>query len=267
MAKDRDDGSFEILSSPEPVQIQTRARAKMNPTFPVIELSDSDEQPAVQLRGRCKPALNAIAGPSSRRRPQKLGSSSSVQNIPKNPSPPPADPLFLLSDDENEPPTSGTLTPAPFPFKPDDDDPPTPPVQPQPVPDPDPHSTVTARVLEIIPDVDPDYLFAAVTKHILDHPDQNTALVVEHILHALFENNQYPKVDRKAKGKRKQSEQDEATLSKKSKIDYSDKDRPFNGGEHYTDLALVCSIDHNYALPFLRFFLTGTPPDRVPLYS
>ncbi|KAG6878056.1 hypothetical protein C0993_000379 [Termitomyces sp. T159_Od127] len=219
-----------------------RARTKVNPTVPVIELSDSDdEQPANGVRGCCKPVLNAVAGPSSRRRPQRLGSSSSVQNIPKKMIPSRAAPLFLPSDEENEPPTAQpprTLTPAPFPFTPEADPPPTPPAPPQPVPDPDPHSTVTARVLEIVPDVDPDYLLAIVTKHILNHPDQSTDLVIEYILHALFEDTRYPKVDRNKKGKRKQSEQDEPVLSKKSKIDYTDKDRPFKGGEHYTNLAL-----------------------------
>ncbi|KAG6902929.1 hypothetical protein C0995_009320 [Termitomyces sp. Mi166 len=262
MAKHRNSGAIEVPSSPEPVPIQTRARAKANPTVPVIELSDSDdERPAVRV-GR-KPAPNAVAGPSSRRRPQKLGSSSSVQNIPNKPTPSRAVALFLPSDEENNPPTAHaacTPTPAPFPFNPDavEIDLPTPaPPQPEPVvglvnepePDPDPHSTVTARVLEIIPDVEPDYLLATVTKHIIDHPDQNTATVVELILHALFEDSKYPKVDRVAKGKRKQTEQgEEGSPSKKSKVDYADKDRPFKGGQHYTDLAL----DHlQTAFPFI----------------
>ncbi|KAH0579736.1 hypothetical protein H2248_002574 [Termitomyces sp. 'cryptogamus'] len=257
------DRPIEISSSPEPVPIQTRARAKPNPAVPVIELSDSDDG-QLPVRVCHKPAPNAIAGPSSRRRPQKLGSSSSVQNIPKKPIPARAVPLFLPSDEENDPPTAQprTLTPAPFPFVLDAPPEPVVDLVNEPEPDPDPHSTVTARVLEIVPDVEPDYLLATVTKHMLDHPDQDTATVIEFILHALFEDDKYPKVDRMAKGKRKQPEhqQEEAQdiPTKKSKIDYADKNRPFKGGQHYTDLALehLQTTFQFIPKPYLRQVLT-----------
>ncbi|KAG5351495.1 hypothetical protein C0989_006230 [Termitomyces sp. Mn162] len=257
------DRPIEISSSPEPVPIQTRARTKPNPAVPVIELSDSDDG-QLPVRVCHKPAPNAIAGPSSRRRPQKLGSSSSVQNIPKKPIPARAVPLFLPSDEENDPPTAQprTLTPAPFPFVLDAPPEPVVDLVNEPEPDPDPHSTVTARVLEIVPDVEPDYLLATVTKHMLDHPDQDTATVIEFILHALFEDDKYPKVDRLAKGKRKQPEhqQEEARdiPTKKSKIDYADKNRPFKGGQHYTDLALehLQTTFQFIPKPYLRQVLT-----------
>ncbi|KAG6812683.1 hypothetical protein H0H92_001312 [Tricholoma furcatifolium] len=240
-------GVIEVSSSPEPEPSTRTVRVK---NFSVIELSDDDDD------DDALPQKQPVAGPSSRRRPrpQQLGSSSSVENIPpplrKKTTPVP---LFLPSDEENNPlPERGKApTPAPFPLDVDADFPTAPkksqplkepspePEQPEPVPDldPDPQTTMTARVLEIIPDVEPDFLHAKVTQHMLDHPDQDAALIVERILHALFEDNKYPKVDRFGKGKRKQEDSD-GTASKKTKIDYTDKNRPNNGGTHYNDLAL-----------------------------
>ncbi|KAG5646163.1 hypothetical protein DXG03_004216 [Asterophora parasitica] len=63
--------------------------------------------------------------------------------------------------------------------------------------------------------------------------------VIEQILHALFEDQKHPKVDR-GKGKRKQrdAETDAGTATKKLKVDYADVDRPFKGGKHYAELSL-----------------------------
>jgi TRIAD3 protein (E3 ubiquitin-protein ligase RNF216) len=108
----------------------------------------------------------------------------------------------------------------------------------EPEPEADPTSTYVARILEIIPDVDPDHLLDLVTKNVPTHGDQ----VVEHVLHSLFEDPTYPKVDRKGKGKRRQSDGDaegDGTPSKRTKIDYGNKERPYKGGVHYADMALV----------------------------
>ncbi|KAF9468244.1 hypothetical protein BDZ94DRAFT_1154032 [Collybia nuda] len=116
-----------------------------------------------------------------------------------------------------------------------------------------------ARVLEIIPDVEPDHLLALVTKLAPSLQDG----VVEHVLHELFEDPAYPKVDKKGKGKRRQTDEDireeETSLqggspAKRHKVDYSDKTREFRGGIHYTDLALEqLQTDNPYIpKPYLR---------------
>lgn len=190
-----------------------------------------------------------------------VGGSGSLQNIPsqsrrtKNPT---AKPLlrFLPSDEENEPPVAvqPAVDQAPIAIVGLDNVPPPlqiaqqepmpvePPLEPE--PERDPLSGYVARILEIIPDVEPDHLLALVTKFAPSLQDG----VVEHILHALFEDPAYPKVDKKGKGKRKQTDEDlrgegtaveGSTPTKKHKIDYGDKTRAFRGGVHYTDLALV----------------------------
>ncbi|KAG6837047.1 hypothetical protein H0H93_015618 [Arthromyces matolae] len=257
------DKFIDVSSSPEPGPARTRSRTK--PNVPVIELTDSDDDEHKDappfVRARPKFASNAVAGPSSHRKNQSLGASSSIENIPKKSTSSRSIQLFLSSDEENNPPAvkraqlSRTPVPAPFPLQLSVEGPESQRVETpvpahvsivdlvaEPEPEPEPHSTVTARVLEIIPDVEPDYLLAMVAKHFIDHPENNTATVTELILHALFENDKYPKVNRLGKGKRKHTEHDEDALqgssSKKPKVDYANKDRPFKGGKCYPELAL-----------------------------
>ena len=107
--------------------------------------------------------------------------------------------------------------------------------KPEPEPEPDPISTYVARVLEIIPDVEPDHVLGLMTNELPTHGDQ----VVEHVLHTLFEDQTYPKVDKKGKGKRKHVDGDPESPSKKAKIDFEDKERPYKGGADYADMTLV----------------------------
>ncbi|KAG6913708.1 hypothetical protein DXG01_004760 [Tephrocybe rancida] len=314
---------IEISSSPEPESQQTHKRA-LHPraksktaqssqttssqdstvkTIAVIELSDSDDDLPVQAR--VKPTMNAVAGPSRPKKTQKqtLGNSSSVENIPsqhqtQHRKKPAGVPLFLPSDEENNPPPvlatqRHVVAPAPFPFEAEDVDrdigldaplPPSPPPvptreatpppaidlavpEPEPEVDLDPKSTITARVLEIIPDVDPDYALAAITNHILEHPEHDTSTVTELILHALFEDAKYPRVE-KGKGKRKDTEKDveeEARKTKKVRIDYADKDRQFRPGAAYQTLAL----EHlQVSFPYTpKVYLRGVLAQHSGLYA
>ncbi|KAJ6490170.1 hypothetical protein DFH09DRAFT_1208883 [Mycena vulgaris] len=93
-------------------------------------------------------------------------------------------------------------------------------------------SDYVAQVLEIIPDVDPEHALSLVKHHYPESRDR----VVELVLHALFENPAYPKLDKK--GKRKRVENEDARGRPKPKFDYGNKDRENMGGANYAELAL-----------------------------
>lgn len=85
------------------------------------------------------------------------------------------------------------------------------------------------QVLEVVPDVQPEYAQELLTE----------SKTVEATLNALFENPAYPKVDRK--GKRKAEDpMGKERGQPKPKIDYSTTERPTLGGPYYYELALVC---------------------------
>ena len=274
------DAVIEIHSSPDSARKPNNKRPRPKPKFhrhfptvarhdndPVIELTDSDEDEKGALRVRKKarvantPATEA--GPSRlghnrKQTPPQLGQprapflqpkagSSSAENIttPNRNLKSRSTPLFLPSDEENEPPAFVHMPPPPTSngIHVDEPSPPqeaaTPPFQRQPTPNVDPLSGYVARVLEIIPDVQPDHLLALITKHLPTYADK----VVEPVLHILFEDPTYPKIDKK--GKRKHTEEDEGGEDRgnaKVKVDYGSKDREYKGGLHYTDLALVRSV-------------------------
>lgn len=125
------------------------------------------------------------------------------------------------------------------------------PADPETVPDSDDESDqfggYVAQVLEIVPDVDPPYVLGLLIQYYPDYRDK----VVEPVLHRLFEDPSYPKLER-GKGKRKRDDGDEngevgshdgpvggSGKGKEKDIDYSKKDRPKTGGVHYMDLAVV----------------------------
>ena len=94
------------------------------------------------------------------------------------------------------------------------------------------------HVLEVVPDVDPQFASELVAKFIA----QGSENIVELTLHQLLEDANYPKVS-KNKGKRKRTDDDESLAEqpeKTTRIDYASKERPFKGGAHYKDMALVC---------------------------
>jgi hypothetical protein len=105
-------------------------------------------------------------------------------------------------------------------------------------PELEPIETYVARVLEVLPDALPDHAYTLVEGHI----GTSKQAVVETVLHSLFENPNYPRVDKKGKGKRMRDDDGAGSSNErlvKTKIDYASKDRPFTGGEHYVNMALV----------------------------
>jgi hypothetical protein len=127
---------------------------------------------------------------------------------------------------------------------------PHPPIVPAVAPelDPEPIDVLTfvlAKVLEIVPDVQSDHVMALLHSS-LDREEalMSPALLVEQILHQLFENPDYPKVEKKG-AKRKTAEEPAAIQNgderpkKKVKIDYRTTQRPKVPSPAYKNLALV----------------------------
>lgn len=122
------------------------------------------------------------------------------------------------------------------------------------------------KVLEIVPDVQPDHVTALVHSHLdRDGEAMPTALLVEQILHQLFEDPDYPKAEKK-KEKRKSTaivEESAATGSgqnggerpkKKVKIDYRTTERDKIPSGAYINLALVGTL----LLIYFYFFCVGS---------
>ncbi|KAF8911320.1 hypothetical protein CPB85DRAFT_1303537 [Mucidula mucida] len=92
-----------------------------------------------------------------------------------------------------------------------------------------------AQVLEIVPDVDPDFVEELIAKNLPTFGDK----VVETVLHTLLEDRSYPKSVKKRKA-------DVAAVGgsapKKTKVgdkvDYASTNRNFTGGVFYNDLAI-----------------------------
>jgi TRIAD3 protein (E3 ubiquitin-protein ligase RNF216) len=92
--------------------------------------------------------------------------------------------------------------------------------------------TCLSRVLEVIPDVEPEHALSLLRPLFTAHRER----AIELAMHNLFE-NPYPKVN---KAKRKRADSDtESSASRKVKIDYASKDRPFSGSPYYRALAMV----------------------------
>jgi len=263
---------IDLSSSPEPTlplaaftaaaKKSKRAGKTKAISGPIFDLTNSDDDNDVFVLP-LPPEQEAqnVAGPSSSRQEIRFDASSPFVNTPgqstKVNGASLKAPLFLPSDDDDNHRPQRTLSPDLEMIHPSQ--PPTvvfdtPEDETQRLVlaekiEPDPESATVARVLEIIPDVEPDHLLALVRKHAEEHP---AGALVEHILHMLFEDSSYPRVDRKGKSKRKQADvggdgengvadgdDGNATPSKKIKIDYATKSRPFTGGVHYAELALV----------------------------
>lgn len=97
----------------------------------------------------------------------------------------------------------------------------------------DPRNGYVERVIDVVPDVQPAHVLNLVEKFISTNPSQ----VVEQVLHALFEDSSYPKINRK--GKRKIEEITASHTVSPPKIDYLNGDREYNVGPHYIELSLV----------------------------
>ncbi|KAJ7097846.1 hypothetical protein B0H15DRAFT_773241 [Mycena belliarum] len=239
---------------PKPSRARTKLQARLDrDVIVVLTDSDDDEERVERPRFRDRGANTGVAGPSIQHAPlqhKKDASTSSLDNIPEHRRPKSKSvPLFLPSDEENEPPESQNHD-APIL------------VDNLPSPPPDPIPDFVAQVLEIIPDVEPDYLLSLVRKHYPHSGDQ----VVEPVLHALFENPAYPKIGKN--GKRKRVEEDvqgDLRGKPKTKLDYGNKDREYKGGVHYPDLSLdQLMVDFPYIpKPYIRRILL----DHHSLYA
>ncbi len=105
-----------------------------------------------------------------------------------------------------------------------------------------------AQIIEIIPDVDPAHVADLVGQNI----DIHKSKVVEHVLHLLFEDPTYPKMNRsKGKGKRRmedgQGQGGSPPKKLRIEVDFASKNRGRSGGPWYNELAMVrlpltCSI-------------------------
>ncbi|KAL5526297.1 hypothetical protein ACEPAF_8020 [Sanghuangporus sanghuang] len=90
-----------------------------------------------------------------------------------------------------------------------------------------------SQVLEVIPDVQPDHARALLFQY---YPSYRTDVVAA-VLHCLFE-QPYPRIERnKCKRKREDDGSVDETGSAALK-NYGSRDRPFEGGEHYAEIAL-----------------------------
>ncbi|KXN81173.1 hypothetical protein AN958_05888 [Leucoagaricus sp. SymC.cos] len=122
-------------------------------------------------------------------------------------------------------------------------------------------SRYIAQILEIVPDVDPGHLSTLVSTHYPDHKNGT----IERVLHILFEDPKYPRVQNGKsvdKGKRKADGPSGARPKKKRKSVVVAEDeelwmsveKPFVGGVNYHDLALN-QLQQDYPLlpkPYLR---------------
>ncbi|KAJ7125457.1 hypothetical protein C8R43DRAFT_1030232 [Mycena crocata] len=242
---------IEIPSSPEASpRAKPKAlppiRAKKRVDTDTIELSDSEDE-VRYTHFRERGAHAGRAGPSRTqpaplRQHKKDASIGSLENIPAKRRPKSKSvPLFLPSDEENEPPPvqENAIIVENFP-----------------TPPPDPIPGFVGTISEIIPDVDPEYVLSLVRQHYPQSGDQ----VVEPVLHALFEDPSYPKRDRKGKRKRvEEDEQGDARGKPKGKLDYGSKDREYKGGLHYADLSVEqLMLDFPYIpKPHIRRTLLG----------
>ncbi len=119
-----------------------------------------------------------------------------------------------------------------------------------------------AQVLEIVPDVDPDFVEELIAKNLPTFGDK----VVETVLHTLLEDRSYPKSVKKRKA-------DVAAVGgsapKKTKVgdkvDYASTNRNFTGGVFYNDLAIV---RRSHKMTWLNLYiLPGSIDCRLYRYS
>ncbi|KAK0443954.1 uncharacterized protein EV420DRAFT_1017265 [Desarmillaria tabescens] len=123
-----------------------------------------------------------------------------------------------------------------------------------------------AQVLEIVPDVEPNYAQELIAKNLPTFGDK----VVETVLHSLFEDTSYPKAEKKRKAA--SGSGSSGSVAKKARgsaeVDYASTDRPFTGGPNYAELAIdQLTLDFpNIPKPFLRKLLNVKGGFYAPTY-
>jgi TRIAD3 protein (E3 ubiquitin-protein ligase RNF216) len=102
-------------------------------------------------------------------------------------------------------------------------------------------SDYAARVLEIFPDVEPDHATALVT----DTIEIYGTGTVERVLHTLFDDPRYPKVQKRGNRNLDDDSNSAEGGSPPEQVNcclnYGDHNRPFVGGENYPELTRVCT--------------------------
>ncbi|KAL4072366.1 hypothetical protein V8B97DRAFT_1958637 [Scleroderma yunnanense] len=210
---------IDLSSSPEPIH-QAKKRQRRVHAEVVEIMSDEDEGVPLAMYKQNRTtaghaAVQAHAAMGQLGEEPQMGDAAQAHDPP---------PLFYPVNDSDDPPLplvhSRPATPQPEPLS-------------EPV---DPRDAYIARVIEIVPDVQPAHVLGLVEQFIQSHPEH----VVELVLHALFEDPSYPKIDRKGKRKRDADEDDKEPprASPKPKIDYLSPDRMFDGGPYYFDLSM-----------------------------
>ena len=249
-------GVIEIPSSPELGPTQPRKQVRQTrpprrvlpPGDPVIILTDSEEEEVPQ-----KPVLErARPRPGTPSRSQPRGS----HKLPLKSTRKDKQPLFLPDPYELEPGPSNrpAMPPRRSPSLVDEEEHqvedrefvPLSASQPGSLLEIEPEVPAAdhyvAQVLEIVPDVDPTHASELIERY-REHKDQ----VVQRVLHTLFEDPAYPKIDKsKMKGKRKRENDDdnegERRHSKQLVVDqdiFLQKDPTRVVGQYYFDIALV----------------------------
>lgn len=120
-----------------------------------------------------------------------------------------------------------------------------------------------AHVLEVVPDVQPDHAMGLVRKYITDYGSE----VANNVVHMLFEDPSYPKVERN-KGKRKRDADDDGPPPKVAKtVDYGSTNRPFTGGAWYYQMAVVRRFIFYLINDIPYFCPVGSTYSRLPTDS
>lgn len=107
--------------------------------------------------------------------------------------------------------------------------------------DVDPYSEHLSLVVEVIPDILPQYALEMIKTNYPTHGNK----VGEWVVQSLFDNSSYPKAEKveagKQKGKRKASELEDVAEGPllRVKIDYTTVDRPRPTGKNYRELSTV----------------------------
>ncbi|KAJ3781897.1 hypothetical protein GGU11DRAFT_221731 [Lentinula aff. detonsa] len=216
----------------------------------VIEITDSESDE--EYVASKKPPRTTQIGPFLSRiqsTAKPLGASGSAQNISsssaRRDSITVTTPLFLPSDEENVPPTRRSITPPinedfaiveEVQFKHPEVDLVEQESQHKPQAEEDTQSSMLAQVLELVPDVQPEYAEELIARHLATRQGE----VLEAVVHALFENPTYPKIDKKGKRKAAEPPHDE-DQHKRSRLDqpnYDQVDRVYGGGVDYPDLSI-----------------------------
>lgn len=102
-----------------------------------------------------------------------------------------------------------------------------------------------AQLLEIVPDVEPDYARSL----LIQEYDTHGKGAMDVVLHSLFESTSYPKIDRKGKGKCVASNSSDS-VEDLTQIGYGKRDREHSGGTHYNALALVSLLQGQWGAYF-----------------